>query len=120
SPSHGTRAIRNAPWTAGGIASPYGWHDTNGANGAEYTVTRGNNVRAVEDADANNTPGYSPTSATLDFDYAIDFAQAPTTYRDASITNLFYWNNLMHDVWYQYGFDEPAGNFQSNNYGRGG
>ncbi len=120
SPSHGSRAIRNAPWTAGGIASPYGWHDTNGAVGAEFTVTRGNNVRAVEDADANNTPGYSPTSATLDFDYAIDFAQAPTTYRDAAITNLFYWNNLMHDVWYKYGFNEVAGNFQSNNYGRGG
>ena len=120
SPSFGARSIRNAPWTDGGIASPYGWHDTNGAAGAEFTATRGNNVRAVEDADANNTPGYSPTSATLDFDYAIDFTQAPTTYRDAAITNLFYWNNLMHDVWYQYGFDEPAGNFQSNNYGRGG
>jgi len=27
---------------------------------------------------------------------------------------------LVHDVWYQYGFDEASGNFQSNNYGRGG
>ena len=69
-PIHGARAIRNAPWAAGGIASPYGWHDTNGAAGAEYTITRGNNVLACEDADNNNTPGYSPTGgATLDFDF---------------------------------------------------
>ena len=26
----------------------------------------------------------------------------------------------MHDIWYYYGFDEAAGNFQNNNYGRGG
>ena len=120
SPIHGSRALRNAPWTNGGIASPYGWHDTDGAAGAEYTTTRGNNVRAVEDADNNNTPGYGPTSATLDFDYPLDLALAPSGYQDAAITNLFYWNNIIHDVWYQYGFDEPAGNFQSNNYGRGG
>lgn len=120
SPNHGPRALRNAPWTGGGLASPYGWHDTNGATGAEYTTTRGNNVRAVEDADNNNTPGYGPTSATLDFDYPLNLTLAPSTYLDAAITNLFYWNNIIHDVWYQYGFDEPAGNFQSNNYGRGG
>jgi hypothetical protein len=29
-------------------------------------------------------------------------------------------NNVMHDVWYQYGFDEASGNFQENNYERGG
>lgn len=119
-PNHGSRALRNAPWTAGGIASPYGWHDTNGAPGEEYTTTRGNNVRACEDADANNTPGYSPTSAMLDFDFPLDLSQAPASYQDAAITNLFYWNNIIHDVWYQYGFDEAGGNFQSNNYGRGG
>ena len=26
----------------------------------------------------------------------------------------------MHDVWFQYGFDEASGNFQQNNYGNGG
>jgi len=26
----------------------------------------------------------------------------------------------MHDIWYQYGFDEESGNFQENNYGNGG
>lgn len=121
SPNHGSRAIRNAPWAAGGIASPYGWHDTNGAAGAEYTITRGNNVLAQEDANGNNGTGYSPDGgATLDFDFPINLAQQPATYQDAALTNLFYWNNMMHDVWYHYGFDEVSGNFQQNNYGRGG
>ncbi|HMC98387.1 MAG TPA: M36 family metallopeptidase, partial [Flavobacteriales bacterium] len=121
SPNHGGNAIRNAPWTAGGMASPYGWHDTNGAAGAEYTITRGNNVLAQEDANANDGTGASPSGgATLDFDFAYNLAGAPSTYLNAATTNLFYWNNLMHDVWYQYGFDDPGGNFQQNNYGRGG
>lgn len=121
SPNHGARVLRNAPWTAGGIASPYGWYDTNGAAGAEYTITRGNNVLAQEDANGNNGTGASPSGgATLDFDFPLDLTQAPSTYQNAALTNLFYWNNLMHDVWYKYGFNEAAGNFQSNNYGRGG
>ncbi len=37
-----------------------------------------------------------------------------------AITNLFYMNNMMHDIWYQYGFDEASGNFQENNYSNGG
>lgn len=121
SPSHGPRGIRNAPWGDGGVASPYGWHDTNGAAGPEYTDTRGNNCRAQDDVDANNSGGTRPSGgATLDFDFPIDLTQAPSTYLPAAITNLFYWNNVCHDVWYQYGFDEASGNFQENNYGRGG
>ena len=30
---------------------------------------------------------------------------------NAAITNLFYWNNICHDLLYQYGFDEASGNF---------
>ena len=37
-------------------ASPFGWHDTNGAAGAEFTTTQGNNVQAYTDIDANNSP----------------------------------------------------------------
>jgi hypothetical protein len=36
------------------------------------------------------------------------------------VTNLFYWNNVIHDVLEGYGFDEAAGNFQVDNFGRGG
>jgi hypothetical protein len=121
SPSHGSRSISNAPWLASAIASPFGWHDTNGSPGAEFTDTRGNNCRAQEDRDANNTGGYRPNGgATLDFDFPLNLALQPVDYQDAAITNLFYWNNVMHDVWYHHGFTEVAGNFQQNNYGRGG
>jgi hypothetical protein len=57
----------------------------------------------------------------LDFDFPIDLStEHPHDYWDAAVTNLFYWNNIIHDVLYQYGFDDPSGNFQVNNYGRGG
>ncbi len=56
----------------------------------------------------------------LAFDFPIDFTLDPRDYWEAAVTNLFYWNNVTHDIAYQYGFTEPAGNFQVNNYGRGG
>jgi extracellular elastinolytic metalloproteinase len=119
SPNHGPMAtISNSD---NPIASPYGWHDTNGAAGAEYTITRGNNTHAYEDNANANGPGYSPDGgASLVFDYPFNAADDPLTYRDASITNLFYITNMMHDIFYEYGFDEVSGNFQENNYGRGG
>ena len=120
SPNHGGRSLEANPDDA--TASPYGWHDTNGSTGAEYTITRGNNVHAYDDENNNNTPGYAPDGgAALVFDYPINttYSQANQS-EDAAITNLFYWSNICHDLWYQYGFDEASGNFQENNYGNGG
>lgn len=116
SPNHGGRTLVTDP--ADATASPFGWHDTNGASGAEYTYTRGNNVYAYEDG---NNPGFSPDGgSSLNFDFGINLSQHPNNYESAAITNLFYWNNLIHDVFYHYGFDEASGNFQENNYGNGG
>src|SRR5947207_10298201 len=118
-PNDGSRQIVADPSDA--LASPFGWHDTNGAAGAEFTDTRGNNVSAQDDTDANNTGGNHPDGgASLNFDFPLDLTQAPSTYQSAAITNLFYWVNILHDVHYQYGFTEAAGNFQVNNYGKGG
>lgn len=121
SPNHGVRQLVVNP--ADAVASPFGWHDTNGATGAEYTITRGNNVWAQDDINGDNGTGFSPDgTASLDFDFGLNFAQSPSSSPnlESAIVNLFYWNNLMHDVWYHYGFDEASGNFQVNNYGRGG
>ena len=119
SPNHGPRSLEIDP--ADSLASPFGWHDTDGTVGAEFTITRGNNVLASDDADADNLPGYSPDGgASLIFDFPFDPNQGVSANQDAAITNLFYYNNMMHDVWYHYGFDEVSGNFQENNYGRGG
>ena len=120
SPDHSPFQLISNPDNA--LASPYGWHDINGAAGAEYTYTRGNNAYAQEDADGNNGTGISPDGgATLSFDFPYGGTNVqPATYLPAATTNLFYMNNIMHDVWYQYGFTEANANFQKNNYGRGG
>lgn len=119
SPIHQARSLEVDP--ANATASPYGWHDTNGATGAEYTITRGNNVYASEDRDGDDVAGYSPDGgANLNFDFPYNASQAPLTWEDAAITNLFYANNKMHDISYVHGFDEVSGNYQANNYGNGG
>jgi extracellular elastinolytic metalloproteinase len=108
---------------ANALASPFGWHDTNGAAGAESQLTTGNNADAYTDIDANNTADANSRpsgGAALNFDFPLNLALAPSGYRPGAVTNLFYLNNIIHDVQYQYGFDEAAGNFQVNNYGRGG
>ena len=117
SPNHGPREIlKNAHDS---LSSPFGWHDIDGFDGAEYTITRGNNVWAYEDVDGNNGDGYSPDGGSeLYFDYPFDEDSSHAHNQDAAITNLFVWNNYMHDFLYQYGFDEESGNFQESNYGR--
>jgi hypothetical protein len=131
SPLDGDRTNEVDPWQDGGTApadgaSPYGWHDTNGVLGPELTDSRGNNVEAQTDLDANDSFGGADIRASggslpdLDFLPAFDPADPPADYLEAAVVNLFYWNNVMHDVTYQYGFDEASGNFQVNNYGRGG
>ena len=124
SPSHAgdpytdLRTLESNP--ADATASPLGWH-TDGTT--SWTITRGNNVHAYNDLDANNLPdpGSEPDGgAGLVFDFPLDFGADPTTYQFAAITNLFYWNNVIHDITYQYGFDEASGNFQVNNLGKGG
>jgi extracellular elastinolytic metalloproteinase len=117
SPSDGERTLVSG--AADPAASPFGWHDTDGLPGAEFTRTRGNNVHAYTDLNADNVadPGTDPDGgATLQFDFALDLALDPSTYRPAAVTNLFYWNNIVHDVTLGYGFDEAAGNFQVTNY----
>ncbi|MFA9431823.1 M36 family metallopeptidase [Egicoccus sp. AB-alg2] len=101
-------------------ASPFGWHDTDGAHGAEHTTTRGNNVHAYFDQDANNQPdpGFDlDGGAGLTFDHEPDLHEHAQNYRESALTNLFYWNNLFHDLAWRYGFDEASGNFQQNKYG---
>ncbi|MFE3869822.1 T9SS-dependent M36 family metallopeptidase [Flavobacterium sp. ZS1P70] len=121
SPNHSARRLISNP--ANATASPYGWHDIDGFDGAEYTVTRGNNVWAKEDFLGDNiVVGNGPDGGAglvFDFPYGGTGVEA-ASYINAATTNLFYMNNVMHDIWYQYGFNEASGNFQENNYFRGG
>ncbi|MBX2934905.1 MAG: M36 family metallopeptidase, partial [Ferruginibacter sp.] len=124
-------AIRNNPWVDATVANAttLKWHT--GASSTDYNYTRGNNVWAYHDRNNNNSgdPSRSATSTTalpnLTFDFTPDYTLEPTVTSPApnqqfNITNLFYWNNLIHDIFYGYGFTEAGGNFQDDNMGRGG
>lgn len=109
SPNHGNRRLLNftdlSPWVDG-------------------QCTSGNNVDAYIDDDASNSPtggdNARACSPTLDFNFPLNLTQAPQQYIDAAVTNLFYWNNLIHDIFMEYGFDEAGGNFQiANSAGQG-
>jgi len=104
------------------LASPFGWLDTDGVPGPDATTATGNNVVAFFDLNGNGQPdaGEVPDGGPpLAFDFPLDLA-VPIDSRDALAANVFYWTNVFHDVTYRHGFTEAAGNFQVNNYGRGG
>jgi extracellular elastinolytic metalloproteinase len=93
------------------------------------TVTTGNNVDAYLDTNADNQPDAINTttlrngrafSSTQNFSFTFTAGVDPRTQRAAAVSNLFYFNNIIHDFAYRLGFTEAAGNFQTNNFGRGG
>jgi len=98
--------------------SPFGWHDTDGADGAEFTITRGNNVHAYQDKNDDDDVDGIPTDggAALNFDFPIDLNQDSREFADAAVSNLFYMVNMMHDISASLGFTEEFGNFQQKNY----
>ena len=91
------------------------------------TQSRGNNVDAYTDHDdSNNVSGgdvRATTTAPGELDHVYDTSQDPLASEEqmmAAVTQLFYTTNWLHDYWYDSGFDEAAGNAQTDNYGRGG
>lgn len=125
----GTPSVVNTPWNlagSGNAATTLGWHND---GLIDHDSTRGNNVWAREDRAGNNgspTPGAAAVSTTpqpsLTFNFAFSSSISPTSIenRNFGITQLFYWNNIMHDISYLYGFNEVSGNFQNSNMNRGG
>lgn len=94
---------------------------------ATATETAGNNVDAYTDV---NAPGglsegdfRGAVSSPGEFGRLYDTSAEPlasTEQQHASIAQLFYAINWLHDDWYDAGFTEAAGNGQAVNYGRGG
>ena len=115
-PNFGDRTLVSNPWDL--TASPYGWHDD---NTTKYTITRGNNAFAYTDLNSNNSIGNSAQGgASRIFDFPINLDAKFGEYENAAITNLFYMNNMMHDIFYKFGFQEANKNFQAYNFGKGG
>ena len=120
SPIHGERKMVINP--ADPLASPFGWHDINGVVGPEFTTTQGNNSFTFLDRDSDDqSDGILPDAGPeLIFDYPFSPSVEPVEQPAVVLTQLFYATNYLHDFSYHYGFNEAAGNFQTNNYGRGG
>ncbi len=98
------------------VASPLGWI-ADGEN-----ETRGNNVAAHTDRNGDDLPDLPrPQGSPFRvFDPPLDFSVEPAEQGAAAVVQLFYWCNWMHDRLYELGFDEASGNFQKDNFGRGG
>ncbi|HEX7844053.1 MAG TPA: M36 family metallopeptidase [Kofleriaceae bacterium] len=98
-------------------ASPSGWVGT-----ARNTV--GNNAVAATDLDASNTVGANETQPVADANNSFDFPYSATTdasnFKAAAVANAFFLVNDYHDRTYRLGFTEASGNFQTNNFGKGG
>ncbi|WP_328995564.1 M36 family metallopeptidase [Kribbella sp. NBC_01245] len=110
--------------------SPNGWVDVLGLTGTGIT-TFGNNANSH--ANWSNfigpvDPGPRPVNPLGKFNYAFtdEWGRqqcAVPSYAgdvDPSATNLFYHHNRIHDEFYDLGFTESAGNFQINNFAKGG
>jgi extracellular elastinolytic metalloproteinase len=105
---------------AGNLESPTGWLFT----GTQSSVQiNGNNASAYLDTDANNAADAGGSAVTDgNFLTAANLTQQPSTAgnKNVAVQNLFYLNNVIHDILYRHGFDEAAGNFQQDNFGNGG
>ena len=126
------------------LSSPLGWHAIPAVNDPKsagravgkdeinnYTTTWGNNVFAHENWEGRNNwaDNYRPEAGpSLNFNYTYkpkerddsDSLEEAKKYINTTVTQLFYTVNLVHDLFYRYGFDEKSGNFQQDNFGRGG
>ncbi|GAA5090939.1 T9SS-dependent M36 family metallopeptidase [Chryseobacterium ginsengisoli] len=116
-PTFGSRSVITNPWSL--TASPEGWHSDGTTH---YTNAQGNNVFAYQDLyDDDYFTGITADGGTSrNFNFPYTAGALALTNQDASITNLFYANNMMHDIFYKFGFTPATRNFQKNNFNLGG
>ncbi|NDJ12164.1 MAG: hypothetical protein EBY17_13385 [Acidobacteriia bacterium] len=105
------------PLTGDIKASPLGWISTN--------RTEGNNAVVGENLLGTRFLTTPDMTSAPNGDFSFPLLLGPGSmnslaYKDAANVNLFYWINRTHDLLYLSGFDEPAGNFQQDNFGKGG
>ncbi|HLM00763.1 MAG TPA: M36 family metallopeptidase, partial [Pyrinomonadaceae bacterium] len=88
--------------------SPNGIDD----NGWAFGSPNRNFVYNYNPAPGNPPPGEEPLPPAQTY--------PPSPFQQGSTTNAFYVVNRYHDELYRLGFTEPARNFQTDNFGRGG
>ena len=113
---------QNNPWLASGATKTQGnnvwaYADLNGVDGYTTNSAECDMAGAV----AGDQQACTSSAANFDYDYQASLGvKANKTQVAASVVNLFYTTNWLHDWFYDAGFDEAAGNAQTNNFGRGG
>ncbi|KAG9075375.1 Fungalysin/Thermolysin Extracellular metalloproteinase 5, partial [Ceratobasidium sp. UAMH 11750] len=80
----------------------------------------GGKLNALEAKLATGQPVQAKGAGSYKYGAKTGKEKDPKEYIDLAVTQLFYTSNMVHDLYYRYGFDELAGNFQQDNYGRGG
>jgi extracellular elastinolytic metalloproteinase len=84
---------------------PEDWVDVDRTVGNSTFAHQGDTGPSIQGQVQNGVMTFNPASATG---------------ADQQVLNIFYYNSYMHDFFYLLGFTEAAGNFQQNNFGRGG
>ncbi|ORX65211.1 hypothetical protein BCR32DRAFT_226207 [Anaeromyces robustus] len=100
------------------LGSRNGWHND---GTYRYQDTRGNNVQVYENGDGDkdldeNTSG---VDGGKDMKFEFIYDEEKESIKDnqkAAASNVFYVTNLLHDLYYELGFTEAEGNFQTNNF----
>ncbi|HYK04895.1 MAG TPA: M36 family metallopeptidase [Thermoanaerobaculia bacterium] len=122
-PAKGPQTLMSGPAAvspAGTNPSPSGWL----SNVTQTTINiTGNNVHSYLDAVANGAPdtgGSAVSGGAFTSVFSATTAPGTVTNRAVAVQNLFYLNNRIHDILYVAGFNEAEGNFQENNFSRGG
>ncbi|MCE7974371.1 MAG: hypothetical protein DYG92_08650 [Leptolyngbya sp. PLA1] len=102
--------------------SPLGWLneaqlDMCDHDGSPVSQTCGNNVRVRRIPSDETVLG-----ADREFDFAMNLSLPPDNDDNlkSAVAQVFYLANLWHDRMYWLGFNEAAGNFQEDNFDRGG
>ncbi|KAH6594385.1 hypothetical protein BASA50_006632 [Batrachochytrium salamandrivorans] len=105
-PTEGFSTVSNPEFKR---SSPDGWTDGK--------ATEGNNVITL-------APGGKSTPSIRNGVFKTKFNSKQPAGSAANVAatavNLFYVTNVVHDIAYQYGFTEIAGNFQKSNFDKGG
>jgi len=76
--------------------------------------------RAVGNSTFAHLGASGPTISGAPTGGVVTFNPADPIGDDQKVLNIFFYNCFMHDFFYLLGFQEGDGNFQENNFGRGG
>lgn len=125
SPGHATPLTNQPALTTRSLVTLSAWNTNASPESwipAHLNETRGNNVNAHRDTNDDDLPDLPRPQGSPHhvFDFPLDLTQSPAFNGNAAVVQLFYWCNWLHDRLYELGFTEAAGNFQVNNFGRGG